>query len=254
MYTIIYFSATGNTKYLALQLKESLKISDVDFHQLDKVSINNVNKGEHLILMYPIHGFNPPRTVTRFIKGFPKGLFEKVSLLSVGCNEIWVNDAVSKPLRKELEKKGYNIVVDEILAMPLTLVMDFPEENKKKVIEKALEDLSGIVIKIKDSVVSNRKVRFKSKVIHTVGKLESPAARMFGLELHAKKNCISCGICWENCPEGNIKRNKKDKPKFGFKCSMCLRCVYECPEQSITPYVSKFITIKGGYKLFEEEK
>ena len=94
----------------------------------------------------------------------------------------------------------------------------------------------------------------KSRIISFVGKVESPAARLFGLELHAKKTCISCAICWENCPMDNIKQSKKDKPKFGFNCSMCLRCVYDCPTHAITPYISKFILIKSGYKLSDDKE
>ncbi len=252
MYTIIYFSPTGNTKFLAKNLSELLDTNNV--FQLDKTDYDEIGESEHLILMYPIHGFNPPRTVKRFIKHLPEGLFNKVSLIAVGCNELWVNDAVSLKLRKYFTKKNTEIVVDEVLAMPLTFVMKFPDDVKKKTIEEASETVIKLAARIKENDTSNRKIKFKSKVINLVGKMESPAARMFGLELHAKKSCTSCGICWNNCPEFNIKPNKKNKPKFGFSCSMCMRCIYNCPEKSITPYLSKFLTIKGGYQLEDKQE
>ena len=185
----------------------------------------------------------------RFVKNIPIGLFKKVSLIAVGCNELWLNDAVSLHLRKQFSSKDFEIIVDEILAMPLTFVMDFPEEAKKKAIVKAENLLIEISENIKQEVISDRSVKFKSKVITSIGKLESPAARLFGLELHAKKSCTSCSICWNNCPENNIKQNKKSKPSFGFSCSMCMRCIYSCPEKAITPYISKFLVIKDGYKI-----
>jgi ferredoxin len=201
--------------------------------------------------MYPIHGFNPPRSVNRFVKNLPEGLYDCVSLIAVGCNDLWLNDAVSFKLRKILEKKKYSIVVDEILSMPLTLVMAFPKDVKVKTIEVASKRILEISDMIKNDEISNRVVKLKSKLINTIGKLENPASRLFGLELHAKKNCTSCSICWNSCPEYNIKQGKNNKPKFGFSCSMCMRCIYTCPEKAITPYISKFLTIKNGYKLEE---
>jgi len=254
MYTIIYFSPTGNTKYLCETLANKLSIEDNCIHALEFTEYEELIKNDHLILMYPIHGFNPPRTVKRFIKNLPEGIYNKVSLIAVGCNDLWVNDAVSLGLRKKLTKKGYEIFIDEILSMPLTFVMDFPEETKQKTIKTAKEKLLVIADRIINEEISELKVKFKSKVINFIGKAESPAARMFGLELHAKNNCVSCGICWNNCPENNIKQGKKNKPKFGFKCSMCMRCIYNCPEKAITPYISKFLTIKGGYSLNIEEE
>ncbi len=254
MYTITYFSATGNTKYLVDKLAKEIKIKPSDIHAIDELNQPKIKFNEHVILMYPIHGFNPPRTVMRFVKNLTKASIKKVSLVAVGCNNLWINDAVSTKLRKSFEKASVQIIVDEIIAMPLTLVMDFPAETKTEVVKKAETSLLEIIHKISSEDSSVRKVKLKSKIIHSIGKLESPAARLFGLELHAKKSCTSCGICWNNCPENNIKEGKKSKPKFGFSCSMCMRCVYSCPEQAITPYISKFLTIKGGYKLPSKEE
>lgn len=251
MYSIIYFSPTGNSKFLANKLATLLEIDQSKLYRLEKTDYTDIEPNDHLVFMYPIHGFNPPRTVKRFIKYFPRGKFKSVSLIAIGCNNLWLNDAVSLQLRKYFGNLACEIVVDEIIVMPLTLVMDFPKVTKEKVIKDAVIAIEEIANSIKSGVISNRKIKFKSKVITTVGKLENPAARLFGLELHANKTCTSCGICWNNCPEDNIKQNKKNKPKFGFSCSMCMRCIYQCPEKSISPYISKFLKIKNGYKLEE---
>jgi len=250
MYTILYFSPTGNTKHLANKLAEKLNEETV-VSPLEFLDVTLIEPNDHLILMYPIHGFNAPRTVKRFLKKLPEDLFNSVSLLAIGCNELWLNDAVSIDLRKTLTKRNYTIVLDEILAMPLTFVMSFPEETAIKTIDKAEEKLNQLSERIITKASSNRKISLKAKMINLVGKAESPAARMFGIELHAKKNCTSCGICWNNCPEYNIKENKKSKPKFGLKCSMCMRCIYDCPVKAITPRLSKFIPIKNGYDINE---
>ena len=251
MIKVVYFSPTGNSKHLASKLASELNTEDIK--EL-KDAETEYELDDHIVLMFPIHGFNPPRTIKRYIKELKEINRVKISLLAIGCNELWLNDAVNSSIRKQLVKKGYEIVVDEILAMPLTLVMDMPEDVKEKTVQSAEEKIKMITQLIQKEEVSSRRVKLKSKLVSTVGKLEDPAARLFGLELHANKKCVSCGICWDNCPENNIKKGKNEKPKFGFSCSMCLRCIYDCPEQAIKPYISRFIPIKNGYKLFKENE
>lgn len=200
-------------------------------------------------IIYPVHGFNAPRTVKRFVSYLPPGLFDFVSLIAVGCAGSWLNGAVSSGLRKTLMKKAYPIVVDEDLAMPLTFIMNFPEDMNRKLIADSEKRISALCGQIRKGEASERKVAFKSKVVNFMGKAEAPAARLFGLELHANRNCTSCGICWNNCPQQNIKQKSNEKPGFGFNCIMCMRCIYHCPEEAIGPRISKFIPIKGGYSL-----
>ena len=94
-----------------------------------------------------------------------------------------------------------------------------------------------------------REVEGKSRLLSFFGKAEQFASRLFGLELHAAENCSSCGTCWGNCPEKNIKRGSDGKPQFGYNCLMCMRCIYNCPENAICPRFSKFLPIKNGYSL-----
>ena len=251
MYSIIYYSPTGNTKYLAEKLSAILETSKSDIHKLEKTEVLELEKTENLILMYPIHGFNPPRTVLRFVKAISKNTYKRVHLIAVGCNTMWLNDNVSASLVKVFKSLDIDVVVNEIIAMPLTLVMDFTEDEKKKTIRDAELVIEEIGAKILNNEMSKNTIKLKSKFISLIGKLENPASRLFGLELHSNKDCTSCGICWNNCPENNIKPNKKDRPKFGLSCSMCMRCIYDCPTKSISPYISKFLTIKGGYSLDE---
>jgi len=249
MYTIIYFSPTGNAKHLAGILAEGLGGSEQKILPLEFTNPEQLESNKHLVLIYPIHGFNAPRTVKRFVKSLPHGLFDAVSLIAVGCAGNWVNEAVSNDLRKSLGKKGYPVVVDEALAMPLTFIMNFPDELNLKVIAESEKKIANLAGRIKKMDASKKEVPIKSKVVNFLGKGESPAARMFGLELHANKDCTSCGTCWNDCPEKNIKEKSNGKPGFGFSCSMCMRCIYSCPEKAISPRISKFIPIKNGYTL-----
>ncbi|MCP4313879.1 MAG: hypothetical protein GY790_21705 [Bacteroidetes bacterium] len=249
MYTIIYFSPTGNVLHLAKLLAAELKSSERDILPLEFTHPKKLESNKHLVLLYPVHGFNAPRTVKRFVNSLPPGLYEAVSLIAVGCAGNWLNGAVSSGLRKSLVKKEYPIVVDEDLAMPLTFIMNFPDDLNQKLITKSEKKIADLCRRIMALDPSEREVPFKSKMVNFMGKAESPAARLFGLELHANNDCTSCGTCWTNCPQQNIKQKSNGKPGFGFNCIMCMRCIYNCPQKAISPRISKFIPIKGGYTL-----
>jgi ferredoxin/flavodoxin len=249
MYTIIYFSPTGNVLHLAKLLAAELKSPAEEILPLEFTDPTQLESDKHLVLLYPVHGFNAPITVKRFVKLLPPGLYEYVSLIGVGCNTTWVNGAVSSDLRKSFGKKAYTIVVDEIMAMPLTFIMNFPDELNLKLIAESERKIADLSTRITEKEASNKKVQFKSQMLNFMGKAEAPAARLFGLELHANKNCTSCGTCWTNCPQKNITQKSNGKPGFGFNCSMCMRCIYNCPEKAISPRISKFIPIKNGYSL-----
>ena len=108
---------------------------------MEFVETTQFEKDDHLILMYPVHSFNAPRNVKLFVKNLDPGIYESVSLLTVGCVDSWPNGAVSFSMRKDLVKKNYPIILDEILAMPLTFIMAFSDELSNKV-ENEIEALA----------------------------------------------------------------------------------------------------------------
>lgn len=263
MFTIVYFSPTGNTAYLAKILSEQLATDQVyalehteattlghaETTALEHTEAAALEPTEHLIIMFAIHAFNAPRPVMRFARSLPMGRFKWVSIIGVGCNVLWVNSAASLEVRKTLKDKHYPILVDEVLAMPLTLVMRFPDALGRAQVEKATQSIQVLAQAIVNEVTSPKAVPLKATVISKIGRVESVAARFFGLELHAKKSCNLCGLCVRSCPEQNIYFNGKGKIRFGFKCLMCLRCIYSCPQKAIAPRLSRFIPIKDGYAL-----
>jgi ferredoxin len=248
LYTLIHFSPTGNVAHLAKMLADHLDSDDVKVLALESVQVDQLEKRKHLVLLYPIHGFNAPRNVKHFVKCLPPGLYDTTSLIGVGCTTSWVNHAVSSDLRKLFNKKGYPIILDEILAMPLTFIVSFPDELACKLVAESEKEIKDIGSSLVEGRKTKPGVTAKSRLLNFLGKAEPFASRIFGLELYAGKNCNSCGICWNNCPVKNIEDNN-GKPRFGFKCLMCMRCIYNCPQKAISPRFSKFIPIKKGYSL-----
>lgn len=148
MYTIVYFSPTGNALHLAERLASKLGEKQTTLLPLEFTTTASLKPSNQLILLYPIHGFNAPRTVKRFVRTLPKGLYDNVSLIAVGCNTTWLNGAVSWDLRKVLEAKDYQIGVDEVLAMPLTFIMPFPDDAASAAINASCQSIDALSLAI----------------------------------------------------------------------------------------------------------
>ena len=42
---------------------------------------------------------------------------------------------------------------------------------------------------------------------------------------------------------------KNSKPKFGFECMWCLKCIYDCPRKALSPRILKFVVLKNGFNI-----
>ncbi len=254
IFKIIYFSPTGNTEFLAKEMKDLLSISDGDMINLGLPNVRGQEifhrqENVHLILMFSIHGFNPPQKVINLVNSLCKDDLSGVSLIAVGCNKTWANDSVTYDLVKKLKACGIPFFANEVIAMPLTFIMNFPKEMNQELINEAKKDINRCADSIMRQETHKREIPMKARVLSFAARAEKPAAKLFGLELHATNQCSKCGKCIRECPSGNIREGKDGKPRFGFKCLMCMRCIYGCPEKAIGPYISRFIPIKGGYRL-----
>ncbi len=244
MITIAYYSPTGNTKYLALCLAKCLG---------NDTRIINIAKNEplpptkHLILMGSIHAFRLPAAMFRFFKQPSSNAVESWSVISVGCNTEWINQGAAAPLIRMGKKKGMNLHLYRVLAMPLTLIVKFKIAQGKEVVESATAEIKEIAHAIKTGQRDKVQIPILSLLMNKIGIIESTAARLFGLELNASKKCIHCMKCVKECPTHNIYFDKKIK--FKLKCMICLNCIYTCPTQAIKPMVTRFLPIKDGYHL-----
>jgi ferredoxin len=250
MYSIIQFSATGNTAYAANLLSRVLP--DLRLCQaLEETKGDQIPVEDHLIIFFPIHGFNAPRNVEQFCKGLPPGKGSRISFIAVGCSFSGINYSSSRLLKKIAQRKGYSVQLDEVLGMPSNFLMAYSKRTSLELISRSEHRITEIAALLESGSIQEKSIPVISTMVHFLGKVESIGARFFGLELHAHKSCTSCGICWSNCPAGNITQKKNHRPGFKFNCLMCMRCIYGCPEKAISPYLSRFIPLKQGYNLQE---
>ena len=251
---IYYFSGTGNTKIVAELL---MKAFEDRGSKVEITRIEDVMKGKNQVeidnydiigIGYPVHAFNAPRIVFKFIKELPAG-DKKVFIFKSSADPL-LNGGPTTLVRSRLQQKRYSVVYEKLVVMPANVLVKYDDELMKQLYTTAVSKAPGIV----DDILAGKVSLQKSNILTQIGAyffsgLEWVGAPFFGKDLTVDESCDLCGVCVENCPTSNITLD--DTITFGWDCIMCLRCIYNCPVQAIRPRLYRFFVLKDGYNIQE---
>jgi ferredoxin len=232
---ILYFSATGNSEYIAKKLAHLT--SD------EAVSINDyMKKGEQLnltsekpyVLIAPVYISTIPGRVAEFIKnGSLEGNKDFYVIMTCAGSGVSASGAEAV---KICEKLNLNYRGIAHLTMPQDYLMFFEVKGKEEnevIMNEAIDKVPAIAEKI-----NNNEDLDTSKVgaAHTMS--VAPVTWLFDTffikpkKFYSTEECISCGICAKVCPLNNIKIID-GKPVWGKDCIHCSACINRCPKLAI---------------------
>ncbi|MCG8483016.1 MAG: EFR1 family ferrodoxin [Clostridia bacterium] len=253
---LFYFSGTGNTKLVTEMLKSELEKKQVmvTIEAIDACIKSNkelsVSELDTVGICYPIMGFGSPRIINEFIKFLPRLSKKKLFILKTAADFIGINHNASARVIKKLEQKGYDVFYDRIIAMGSNWLVEYDDDLVKQLYITAKEKVKHM----SKELLEGRKRRYSPKL---AVKLMTPlinwfedeiGGRLFGRLLTVKRTCTKCKLCVMNCPVQNISL-KNNGIEFGWKCIWCMKCIYLCPNKSITSRGFKFTILKRGYDV-----
>jgi ferredoxin/protein involved in ribonucleotide reduction len=234
---LYYFSATGNTKFVADKFQEQFKIrgEQLELINIEKVESVDLSECGCLIIGTPIHAELIPKIIIDFINKLP----EATSLINciIYSTQGSKNAAGSVYIRKILAKKGYNILINTSFRMSNNYYFSFGVERTEEEIKNYCKSAEEKVISITEKFFKNESVKEKSSNMKILfGKMTSNGFNKFLPKLSANltstENCSKCGLCLRNCPKGNITF-EDGRAIFHSKCIMCTRCIHLCPSNVI---------------------
>lgn len=257
--TLFYFSGSGNTKYVAekfsLQFLEKYCIDLVDIDQFDRLGKGFDDDFSVAGVIYPVHALNAPANVLEFLKGsLPKGEGRKFFIVK-SPGDPFFNGGATTEIRKILNRNGYIVTHESLVVMPANVFMRFRDEFISKLLEVADVKIAKASSEIMNgTVVLHRNPLWMRFSTWFFSRLETFGASFFGKDLKVNNDCTKCGLCMKICPKENITADKEGKPRFGWKCMICMRCIYKCPVNAISPRTLRFFKVKNFYKLSELQK
>lgn len=224
---ILYFSATGNCKYVATKIAEATGeeiVSIVDCMKEEKFSFNADSIG----IVSPTYDFALPSITRDFLK---KAKLEATYLYYISTYGT-TPGASSIYAEKYL---GQKIDAFYSVRMPDTWTPMFDLSTPEKVagFSTTTEDDISVIIKhleTKDcgQFMNNRLPKICANVFYPFYELNRQTKK-----LHVEDSCIGCGLCAKKCPVNAIEMKDKKPVWTKDKCVMCLGCLHRCPKFAI---------------------
>src|SRR3989304_3917221 len=103
---VLYFSRTGNTKFMAEAIANAIKAPAFDLATSEPQVVEDYDM---IILGTPVEGFKPAKETTAFIERLAKTDAKKVILF---CTYKLYKGKTFKAISEALSSKGYNISID----------------------------------------------------------------------------------------------------------------------------------------------
>ena len=257
---IFYFSGTGNTRWAAERLSEVTGERLLFIPEEVKKGVNDyqLQEGERLGFCFPVHGWQPPRIVRRFIRQSTFHLSPSTFVYAL----VTCGDSIGRTmeiLNKELAPKGlqaqslFSLVMPESYVCLPFMYTDSPEREKEKIAKATdnLEHYATMIVERQKGEVHTVRGVTPWTFSHVIGAYFN--ARMISDKKFTVDNdlCIHCGRCQKACPTGDILMNN-GLPSWQHdgSCTNCLACYHHCPRHAIN--YGK-ITLQRGQYYFGHE-
>ena len=231
---ILYFTGTGNSKFVADYLAEQLDDTVVSMNRIIKSGEKLVCESEKpYIVAAPIYAWRYPAVVEELLrKSELKGNKTVYCIATMGEN----SGNADKYLKKIFTDKGMNFT--GYIGVPMQNNYLFMEKMPKpRDAARQLNDVIPKLERIADAIKNGETLKKDDKTAFAAF-MSSAVNAGFNKFMVKKQNfsvdkdCISCGKCVSGCPVNNIVM-KDRKPTFSGNCAGCLACLHNCPKQAI---------------------
>lgn len=236
---IFYFSATGNSKWLAQKIAKRIGDETIDIETIGDVDSysHDMKSGEVLGFVFPVYFCAMPDIVERFIQKLKvKTGDQYYAFVAVTCGNSF--GTTIRSFRRAMLRQGLTVSASFELRTIDTFLPFFqiPDgDARQKAIDDSCIQADMICRQIADRSIGEyeRKTSFQAAQSIALGvmyKLMRHTAY-----LHVSDACTGCGTCANHCPLHAIEIDPEtQKPKWILdKCMMCLRCVHHCPKSAI---------------------
>lgn len=234
---IFYFSATGNSAYVAKAIATDTKqeLINITLASKSKHYTYDVANDEIIGFVMPTYGFGLPVIVKDFLSQLTVYNYHQQYCFMVATYGT-TTGSIGKMTANLLDNKGIKIDAYFSVIMPDTWTVRFDLSNKdkvRKILNQSAEKLQHILKQIKAKEKGNYLNRqLPALISYPYYKIQYNAMRQTK-HLHATSQCIGCGLCARICPSQSITIINKQPVWIKQECNMCLSCLHHCPKFAI---------------------
>ena len=231
---VLYYSGTGNSKYIAKCIASALETDCLNLNERIKAEDTlSVQTEENVILVTPTYAWRIPHIVSGWL-GKAEVVGAKCIWFVMDCGSEIGNAA--KYNRELAARKALTYMGTAQIVMPENYIALFSAPDKqeaKAIVENAKPAIRSIIDCIRNGMEfpaprNNLYDRFMSSAVNPIFYKKIVKADAFTVS----DACIGCGKCVQLCPLNNIRLDK-DKPVWGSNCTHCMACICYCPKEAI---------------------
>ena len=231
---ILYFSATGNSEYVAKRISRVTNDDCMNlFERIKNKDFSEMNSDKPYVIVTPTFGWQIPHILRDWLNNTLLSGNKDIYFVMTCGGDIG-NSA--KYIQKICSEKNMNYKGCAEIIMPENYIAMFDAPEKDEAIA-IIDKAEPIIDKIANQILSNE--NFDEKKTGVVDKLKSGIVNSvyYPVFLHSKKftvsdACISCGKCEKLCVLNNIKL-VNGKPHWADHCTHCMACICNCPAEAI---------------------
>lgn len=224
---IIYFSATGNCKYVAKRIAEAT--GDTVLSMLDCTEKKQTEIRDSVIgIISPTYDYTLPVITRDFLSGAKLDADYLFYVSTYGTSPGGTARHAAKQLGKE-----FSAYFSVRMADTWTPTYDLSTPEKVEQFTKSTEDeIASVVAHIKNRDHGQFMDHRAPALLAAIGKLLYENTRKTK-HLHVEDTCIGCGMCAKKCPVSAIEMRDKKPVWVKDRCVMCLGCLHRCPKFAI---------------------
>ncbi|MBQ2961001.1 MAG: EFR1 family ferrodoxin [Oscillospiraceae bacterium] len=233
---VLYYSATGNTEYIAQEIAK--RLDDECLNLLDRIKAKDnslLRSKKPFVICAPIIVCEMPRFLSDYLENQSFLGSREVYFIFTSGGYCGIAGVLAKKL---VEKKMMTYCGHAEFRMPRNYVASdaYSQHTQEEIEERILEShskLDDVAELIKSGQeLSARKVQLWETVVTVPFNPVWVKYKLTAKDFYSTDKCIGCGMCERRCPLNNIKLKDK-RPVWGNSCTHCMACIGNCPVEAI---------------------
>lgn len=227
---IFYFSATGNSKYVAERIAKAT--NDEVMYILDYQDEYAISDGENIGIVTPTYAWSFPSVVKDFFSKLKLNYQQSPYFFFVATFG-FLDGFIGKEAQQVLkEQTGLPVSAVFNVRMPDNWTPSFDLSDPDKVAKQVADaepQIDDVIEKIHHKKFGNFMKR--QGPMFTASFMHKHYEKMrLTSNLSVSGDCIGCGLCAKKCPVQAIEIRDKKPVWVKEQCAMCLGCLHRCPK------------------------